>query len=242
LQRLLGQGIQALVITVDGPAAAGKSTVAKLLARRLRFRYLDTGAMYRAVTFKALSSRVDLEDREALVRVAGETQIDLVPTEQGLRVHCDGKDVTSELRSPEVTQSIYRIADEPAAREALVKRQRAFARGKNVVAEGRDQGTVVFPEASVKFYLDAATDERARRRLSDMAALGRKVAFDEVKRDLLERDRQDCSRPVGALRKLEDMIVIDSTNRSPREVVDTMVRELEQRGLLDDVARQANGE
>jgi cytidylate kinase len=162
-----------LVITVDGPAAAGKSTVARALARRLGFQYLDTGAMYRAAT-----------------------------------------------------QDIYRLADQPAVRQILIEQQRALARGRDVVAEGRDQGTEVFPDAAVKFYLDASLEVRARRRLKDM---GGTATLEEVKEQVAERDARDRSRPMGALRQVEDMVCIDSTQMSVEAVVETMLEEIGRR-------------
>jgi cytidylate kinase len=223
-----------LVITVDGPAAAGKSTVALRLAQRLGFLYVDTGAMYRAVTWKALDSGVDLADPRELAAVARQAEIDLRPTDDGLRVTCDGRDITRAIRTPEVTRSICRAADERAVRLVLIEKQRAFGQRWNVVAEGRDQGTEVFPEAEVKFYLDAALEARAERRRQDLAAGGNRVALEEVVREMVERDEQDRSRPMGALRKQDDMVLIDSTGMTVDEVVEAMVAEIKRCGLLPD--------
>jgi cytidylate kinase len=220
-----------LVITVDGPAAAGKSTVARRLARRLGIRYLDSGAMYRAVTWQALASGIDMENPQELARLAAGARIELRPAEDGSRVFCDGRDVTRKIRTPQVTESIYRLADEPAVRRALVEQQRGFARRHDVVAEGRDQGTEVFPDADVKFYLDASPEERARRRLRDLRESGVEADLERVRRQVDERDARDRSRPVGALRRLEDMVLIDSTNMAVDEVVAAMVAEVERRGL-----------
>jgi cytidylate kinase len=218
-----------LVITVDGPAAAGKSTVARRLARLLGLVYLDTGAMYRAVTWKALSCGADMDDARQLAEVAAQACIELEPCETGLRVLCDGRDVTSEIRTPQVTESIYRLADEPAVRRVLIERQRRLAERHDCVAEGRDQGTEVFPAAQVKFYLDAGIEERARRRLRDMAAAGVSVSLEEVMRQLAERDSRDRSRPVGALRRQDDMVLVDSTNMTADEVVEAMAAEARRR-------------
>jgi len=219
-----------LVITVDGPAAAGKSTVARALAQRLGFQYLDTGAMYRAATWKALCAGVDLEDPQALAQTVAACRIELEPSEAGIRVLCDGQDVTAQIRSPEVTRSIYRLADEPAVRRILIEQQRRFGQGRNLVAEGRDQGTEVFPEAAVKFYLEASLEERARRRLKDMGA--GQEALADVREQVAERDARDRCRPVGALRRGEDMVPIDSTNMTVDEVVEVMLGEIERRRAL----------
>jgi len=218
-----------LVITVDGPAAAGKSTVARALARRLGFQYLDTGAMYRAATYRALSAGVDVEDADALARAVAGCRIELGPADGGMRVLCDGRDVTAEIRSPEVTQNVYRLADQPAVRQILIEQQRAFARGRDVVAEGRDQGTEVFPDAAVKFYLDASFDVRTRRRLIDVAGAGAPARLEEVTEQMADRDARDRRRPMGALRQGEDMVCIDSTDMSVDQVVAAMLEEIGRR-------------
>lgn len=214
---------------MDGPAAAGKSTVARALARRLGFQYLDTGAMYRAATYRALSAGVDVEDADALARAVAGCRIELGPADGGMRVLCDGRDVTAEIRSPEVTQNVYRLADQPAVRQILIEQQRAFARGRDVVAEGRDQGTEVFPDAAVKFYLDASFDVRTRRRLIDVAGAGAPARLEEVTEQMADRDARDRRRPMGALRQGEDMVCIDSTDMSVDQVVAAMLEEIGRR-------------
>ncbi len=213
------EGERALIITIDGPAAAGKSTVARALARRLGFDYLDTGAMYRAAAWKAMAERVDTSDPAGLARVAAEAKIEFVHDGDTQRVLCDGRDVTEQIRTPEVTANVRHVADHPAARAALIQQQRKFARGRNLVAEGRNQGTDVFPDADVKFYLEASLEARAARRLEDLEALGAAETMEEVRRQIACRDNADRSRPVGFLRQSDDMILIDSTNLSAEEVV-----------------------
>lgn len=211
-----------MIITIDGPAAAGKSTVARALAARLGFEYLDTGAMYRAATWKVLAEGVALEDDCAVRRASEEADIEFRHDAGVTRVLCDGRDVTAEIRTPEVTANIYRVADLPAARAVLIERQRRHAGGRGLVTEGRDQGTEVFPEADVKFYLDASLQVRAVRRMADLARQGTDVAEREVLKQVSERDAQDRARPVGSLRRSDDMIVIDSTCLSAEEVVSKM--------------------
>ncbi len=209
-----------MIITLDGPAAAGKSTAARRLAIRLAFRYLDTGAMYRAATWKALQTGADLGDPGALAELVRGTCIELKPDG---RVVCDGRDVTEEVRSPRVTRDIYHLADEPSVREAMRVHQRRFAREGDLVSEGRDQGTEVFPDADLKFYLSASLRERARRRWKELREAGRGRPLEEVRRELAERDARDSKRPVGALRRTDDMILIDNTDMTPEEAVRVMV-------------------
>jgi cytidylate kinase len=219
-----------VIVTVDGPAGAGKSTVARALADRLGFTYLDTGAMYRAVTWRAMHCQADLENREELARVAREADIRLEPGEDGMRVLCDGRDVTGEIRTPEVTDNIWRMADEPAVRRVLIDMQRQYGREHDIVTEGRDQGTDVFPDADVKFYLDASVEERARRRAEDLADMGRNMPLREVRRQVMERDQKDRSRPMGALRRTDDMIVVDSTDMGVAQIVQAMAAQIRRRG------------
>jgi cytidylate kinase len=207
-----------MVITIDGPAGAGKSTVARALAARLGFDYLDTGAMYRAVALAGLRTGIDWENADAVAALAQGINIEF---RQG-RVFLNGEDVTEELRSSEVTRASRYAADNDAVRRRLIELQRQFAEGKNVVTEGRDQGSLVFPDAEVKFFLTASPEERARRRLRDYQAAGENPPFQQVLEELLVRDARDASRPWGRLVKPEGAIEINTDGLDIPAVVDRM--------------------
>ena len=217
--------MKTMIITIDGPAGAGKSTIARALAKRLKFSYLDTGAMYRALTLKALEQKIDLQDESALVKLAKQTQIDLQSDDhQSLKVLLDGRDVTTAIRSLKVTNNTFYIARAPGVRAVMVQWQRTIGAKRNIVIEGRDAGTVIFPKATKKFYLDADFEERCQRRIRELKDHGKE--FDELvlKLDLKERDDKDLTRKVGPLKKAKDAVVIDSTNLSVQEVVEKMLK------------------
>lgn len=201
-----------LIITIDGPAGAGKSTVAREVARRLGLRYLDTGAMYRAVAWKA--RRLGLSDPREIARMIAGTRIEVADG----RVLCDGQDVTLEIRSPEITAAVRPIADAPECRAELVRMQREAVRGGGLVTEGRDQGSVVFPDAPFKFYLDASVEERARRRWRELGG-----DLEEIRRAIERRDAEDRSRPVGPLVCPPGAQVIDTSALTVEEVVDKIL-------------------
>lgn len=209
-----------MIVTIDGPAGAGKSCAARGLARRLGFRFLDTGAMYRAVTLAARERELDLADPEQLTALAGQIRVELV----GDRVLLDGRDVTDAIRTFEIAAATHYAADNPAVRAQLVLWQREAAGGGNVVTEGRDQGTVVFPHADCKIFLTADENERARRRHRDLAARGEDIPFDEVLSNQQLRDQRDSARPVGALVKAADAIEVSTDGLSPEEVVAELER------------------
>jgi cytidylate kinase len=204
-----------MIVTIDGPAGAGKSSAARELARRLGFRFLDTGAMYRAVTLAAKERDLNLADSGRLAQLVGEIRVDL----DGDRVLLDGRDVTKDIRTFEITTSIQYAADNPAVRAQLVNWQRAAAEGRDVVTEGRDQGTVAFPHAECKIFLTADEEERARRRHRDLVARGEHVTFDEVLSAQHIRDERDRTRPVGALMIAADAIEVSTNGLSPAQVV-----------------------
>jgi cytidylate kinase len=213
------------VVTIDGPAGAGKSTVSKQLAARLGWRLLDTGAMYRAVTLAALRAGVDLRSDAALGALAARVSVKLPPG----GVLLDGEDVTPLVRSLEVTRATRHLAESPGVRRRMVELQREFAAENDVVAEGRDQGTVVFPDAMLKYFLTATPEERARRRHAEYAAKGEDVALESVLADLLDRDDRDASRAIAPMKPAPNAAVIDTTGLSLDEVVGRIEREVRAR-------------
>jgi len=231
---------RSLVVAIDGPVASGKSTAARELARRLGWRYLDSGALYRAITWKALQDGVKLEDEEALARVAEGLPLQFEPAPSGLRLFLNDEEITEAIRRPELTRQIHHAACNPRVRQAVNRMQRRLATGGGVVAEGRDMTTVVFPEADVKFFLTASPEERARRRYEELTAKGIPVELEDVQRDLLERDRHDTTRAVAPLRQAEDARVIDTTNLSIDQMAQQMADEVN-RLLQSDSPGAADG-
>lgn len=215
-----------LIIAIDGPAGAGKSTVSKRLAKVLGYTYLDTGAMYRAFAWKALEEKLDLGDGRALKRSLQETTVDLSEEEGHLKVCLNGLDVSDRIRSPELSQMASRISSLKSVRERMVELQRTMGSEGGVVAEGRDIGTVVFPDAEVKIYLDASQEERARRRFEELRSHGERVTLAETLGEIEVRDERDKGRSVAPLRKAEDAIAIDSTNMGVDGVVERIMHEI----------------
>ncbi len=210
-----------LIVAIDGPSGAGKGTVARAVADRLQYRHVDTGAMYRAVGWKALREGVDLTDERATAGVAERAQIRVL----NQTVSVDGEDVTRDIRTPEIDAAATAVARQPRVREILIAQQRELGKGGGVVMEGRDIGTVVFPHADVKVYLDAAPDERARRRANDPAhASGRSgAAVQDVASALEARDRSDRTRATSPLTRADDAIEIDTTELPVDEVIETVL-------------------
>jgi len=211
-----------MIITIDGPAGAGKSSAAKALAQRLGFEYLDTGAMYRAVTLAALRAGIDRSDQDALARLLADLRLEMPSG----RVLLNGEDITLLIRSAEVTAASGQIADSKVVRQRLAEMQRSIAVGRNVVCEGRDQGTVVFPDAACKFFLVADPVERARRRQREMAARGEAVDWQEVLRAQEARDRRDAGRDLAPMVPAADAILLDSTHLSLEQVVERLEQEV----------------
>jgi cytidylate kinase len=213
-----------LVITIDGPAASGKSTVARLLADKLGARFLDTGAMYRAVTLAALEAGADMINDTKLLSILDDSDFKFDTKQGKTKVSINGIDVTDKLRSPEVTANAHYVASKPKLRDKLVQMQRKLAEAQErIVTEGRDQGTVAFPDADIKFYLTAEPKERARRRQAELKAKGNEQVFERVQTDIEERDRSDESRAVGPLKPADDAIVVDTTKLSIEQVVQKLL-------------------
>lgn len=210
------------IIAIDGPVGSGKSTVAKLVAEKLGLNYIDTGAMYRTITFKALKNKINPKDEVGLTKLANETEIQFKYGDT-LRVFMDGVEVTNEIRTPEVSKSTSNIADSLGVRKTMVRLQQEIGKEGGIIMDGRDIGSVVFPDAEFKFYIDATIDERAKRRYKEFVKKLIKANFEEVKNDIIYRDERDKTRPYGALKLVKNAIRIDTTNMTTNEVVDMIV-------------------
>jgi cytidylate kinase len=220
--------VKKLVIAIDGPAASGKSTTAKLVARRLGYLHIDTGAMYRAITLKILRSSAGEFYSKRVAAIVNETKIELKPADGSLRVLLDGEDVTDEIRSPEVTAAVSSVSQIREVRQAMVKEQRKMGRDGGVVLEGRDIGTVVFPEADLKIYMVASIEARAERRRRELDARGIASEFEALKSAIHHRDKKDSTRDESPLRKAYDAIELDTSELTIEEQVSFIVSQAHQ--------------
>jgi cytidylate kinase len=219
------------VVTIDGPSGSGKGTVAALLAKRLGWHRLDSGALYRLLALAALRRGVPLDAEAQLARLAGEMQVQFPAGSGPERILLDGEDVAGELRSERCGEAASRIAPFAAVRGALLARQRAFARAPGLVADGRDMGTIVFAGAPLKVFLTASAEERANRRYKQLKEKGIDVSLRDLSGDIAQRDRRDANRPVAPLRPAADARSLDSTSLTPEEVVARIVQWLEAAGI-----------
>ncbi len=215
-----------LVIAVDGPSGAGKSTTARLLADRLCYIYIDTGAMYRAVGWKAKQEGIDPKDEEKIADLCRRTEVTIRQDKNNSSFYVDGQDVTGEIRTPEMGMMASAVSKSPAVRARLLTLQRELGKKGGVVMDGRDIGTVVFPDADVKFYLDASAEERGRRRYRELKDKGMDVDLMRITQEIRDRDKQDSSRSLAPLRRAENALLIDSTVLSIDAVLEKMLSEI----------------
>ncbi len=218
-----------LKIAIDGPAGAGKSTVAKLVADKLSYIYIDTGAMYRALTYKALSSKSDLHDGSMLQSLLKETNIELEITGEGQAVILDGSDVSKEIRSSDVTNNVSFVATPQEVREEMVRRQQELASEGGVVMDGRDIGTHVMPDAELKVFLIASVEERAKRRYDENKSKGYETDLEKLKEEISLRDKRDSEREFAPLKKADDAIELDTTSMSIEDVVNEILHLVSER-------------
>ena len=218
-----------LIIAIDGPVGAGKSTAARLLAKRLGYRYIDSGAMYRALSWKALQAGLDLDDERCLRRLADETSIALEPSGDRELILVDGQEVSRQIREREVEQASSKVSTHPSVRCVMVTHQRRMAGQGGVVMDGRDIGTVVFPDADVKFYLTARLEVRAKRRCLEAQAAGATRVVDELTEEIKARDARDMGRSASPLRKADEAVAIDTSDLPIAQVVDAMEEEIRRR-------------
>ncbi len=211
------------IVGIDGPAGSGKGTVTKIIANRLGLTNIDTGITYRCVALKCLKNQIKLEEKDKIINIANNINIVIDNRENSDIVHLDGEDVTQEIRSKEVTSIVSQISSIKEVRLAMVELQRKLAKGKDIIMEGRDICTYVFPNADVKIYLEASLEERANRRYKEMKDKGINISFEEVKHNIEMRDKNDKEKEIGALKLAQDSIVVDTTNKTISEVVEEII-------------------
>jgi len=211
------------IVTIDGPAGAGKSTISKILAQNLDYIYLDTGALYRALAYKALKKKISLEDIPALADLCSSTAVVLKNIDGRMKVYVDGEDVEEKIRTEEVSMAASKISTFAVVREKLLNLQREAGAHGGIIAEGRDMGSVVFPHADYKFYLDAQLEERIRRRYKELLEKGVSVEYQSIQKDMLARDKQDKQRKIAPLKVPDGAVIIDSDNLSVGGVVEKII-------------------
>ena len=213
------------IVTIDGPSGSGKSTISRMLAAKLNFTYLDTGAMYRAVGLKIERNQIDLENSEALQQCLNAIELTLTPNhDDDVRVMLNNEDVSQLIRTPEMGMVASRVSANPLVREKLTRLQRQMGEKGGIVAEGRDMGTVVFPIAPHKFFLDASPEERARRRFEQLQEKGQEVDYKEILDQIIKRDYDDSRRTLAPLKPADDAVIVDSSKIGPAEVLDYMLK------------------
>jgi CMP/dCMP kinase len=218
--------LKKLIVAIDGPAGAGKSTIAKIVAEKLGYLYIDTGAMYRAITLKSVKNKINLKDKKKIVRLAEKTDIKLVKKGKKLKIYSDGNDVSEAIRSELVTKKVNTVASINGVRKILREKQREIGKDGGIVMEGRDIGTTVFPNAEKKFYLDAKPQARALRRWKELKEKGKKVSLKVIAEAIKKRDYKDSHRSISPLKKAKDAILIDSTDLTLEQVAKKILSEI----------------
>lgn len=218
-----------IVITVDGPSGAGKGTLCHALADKLGFDFLDSGAIYRILALAALKQQIDFEDETALAELGRRLEVKFVPQGNEVQVILDGENVGDQIRTAQAGQNASKIAIYPKVREALLQRQRDFSSEKGLIADGRDMGTIVFPHAQIKFFLDASAEERTKRRVKQLQEKGFNANFDEILAEIKERDFRDRNRPIAPLVPAKDAVILDSTHLSIEDVIQQALEHITQK-------------
>lgn len=217
---------QTIQIAIDGPAGAGKSSVAKVLSKRLGCIYLDTGAMYRAVTWAAMQQQIDFDDIAAMQKLLSTLQLEFQEVDGIQRLYCNGVDVTTAIRTPEISAHVSAVSMIPVVRESMTEQQRRIAQGNDVLMDGRDIGTTVLPNAQYKFFLTASLEERARRRGLELEAKGQRVDYKQLEQDIALRDQKDSEREISPLQQAPDAELIDTSSLSFDEVVELLFHKI----------------